>query len=173
MKRIIRCSILVVAAMLALPVFAQQVPMPQDAPHYTGGNRFSCESNDGKRRYCRVDTRGGVQLLRQVSKAQCVRGRSWNYDRQGVWVSDGCRGEFQAGRGDGARMGRPDMAGNVQTVKCESGNSRQRRCAVTVRHGVRLQRQTSKAACVEGRNWGWDRAGIWVDGGCRGEFGVY
>ncbi len=143
------------------------------SPNYTGGNRFTCESNDDKRHSCRVDTRGGVVLLHQISSAQCVRGRSWNYDRQGVWVDAGCRGEFQTGRGDSARPRRLDAASNAQTLKCESDNDRQRRCAVAVHRNAVLQQQLSDTACVEGRTWGWDRAGIWVDRGCRAVFRVY
>lgn len=175
MKRIlevVHACLLCAALAWSLPVRAQQAPADA-APHYTGGNRFSCESGDGKRQYCRVDTRGGVSLLRQMSQARCVRGQTWDYDREGVWVDAGCRGEFQTGRGDGARAGKPDVAGQGQVVKCESGiGDHQRRCAVTIRHDASLQRQLSKEACVQGETWGWDRAGIWVDRGCRGVFRV-
>lgn len=33
-------------------------------------------------------------------------------------------------------------------------------------------RQPSRSACIEGRTWGWNRAGIWVDEGCGGRFMV-
>ena len=35
----------------------------------------------------------GVQLVRQLSRAACIQGRSWGYGRNGIWVSDGCRAE--------------------------------------------------------------------------------
>src|SRR5690348_9983667 len=46
---------------------------------------FYCASDDGRRHYCNADTRGGVRLVRQRSGSSCVQGRSWGYDRRGVW----------------------------------------------------------------------------------------
>lgn len=68
-----------------------------------------CESVDKQYRYCRADTRGGVELRRQLSDADCREGRSWGYDREGVWVSKGCRAEFSTRRG-----GRPEQHGHHQ-----------------------------------------------------------
>lgn len=53
-----------------------------------------CESQGHKERYCRVDTRRGVELYRQLSEARCRYGSSWGYDRKGIWVDEGCRAEF-------------------------------------------------------------------------------
>jgi hypothetical protein len=54
-----------------------------------------CESNDGRRAFCRADTRGGVQLFRQLSDTDCVRNQTWGWDRDGIWVSGGCRADFE------------------------------------------------------------------------------
>ena len=56
--------------------------------------RVKCESQGHKERYCRVNTRRGVELYRQLSEARCRYGSSWGYDRNGIWVDKGCRGEF-------------------------------------------------------------------------------
>jgi hypothetical protein len=56
-----------------------------------------CESNDRETRYCAADTRGGVRLATQYSKSGCYQGRTWGYDRRGVWVSNGCRAQFDIG----------------------------------------------------------------------------
>jgi hypothetical protein len=53
-----------------------------------------CESDGRKQRYCKVNTRRGVELYRQHSKARCRYGSSWGYDRKGIWVDEGCRAEF-------------------------------------------------------------------------------
>ncbi len=133
------------------------------------GQRFRCESGDSRQRYCSVDTRGGVQLVRQLSSTPCLQGRNWDYDRHGVWVSYGCRAEFVVGYGgDGGYYGGGDRYGG--TVRCESSDNRTRQCAADTRDGVRLLRQLSSAACVEGRSWGYGRDGIWVSNGCRAEF---
>jgi len=61
--------------------------------------------------------------------------------------------------------------GNVQTVYCESGDNRRHWCREGINARVRLVRQR-KGRCIQGRTWGVDRAGIWVDRGCRADFEV-
>jgi len=68
---------------------------------YGGGNDpwgrdqvVRCESDGKKERYCKVNTRRGVELYRQHSKARCRYGSSWGYDRKGIWVDEGCRADF-------------------------------------------------------------------------------
>jgi hypothetical protein len=56
-----------------------------------------CESTDSRRRFCRADTRGGVQIYRQLSRRNCIRGRNWQATRDGILVDDGCRAEFALG----------------------------------------------------------------------------
>jgi hypothetical protein len=58
-----------------------------------------CESNDSRRTFCAVDTRGGVELYRQLSRRDCVRGRNWQAGGNGITVTDGCRAEFVLGAG--------------------------------------------------------------------------
>lgn len=55
-------------------------------------------------------------------------------------------------------------------VRCESNDGRSSSCAPGSGSDVRLIRQLSDSACVRGRTWGTDERGIWVTGGCRGEF---
>jgi len=59
-------------------------------------------------------------------------------------------------------------------MRCGSQNFRYNMCQVDTGRGsdVRVSRQISGTACVEGRTWGWNRAGIWVDQGCDAEFVV-
>jgi hypothetical protein len=54
----------------------------------------SCSSDNGRRRYCDADTRGGVRLVRQRSDVACERGSSWGFDDRGIWVDRGCRADF-------------------------------------------------------------------------------
>lgn len=56
-----------------------------------------CESQDGRYRTCPVDTSGGVHLSRQLSQQGCWQNDTWGYDRNRVWVTRGCRAEFQVG----------------------------------------------------------------------------
>jgi len=60
----------------------------------------------------------------------------------------------------------------VQTVYCESGDMKRHWCSEGIGRRVRLISQRSEARCVQGRTWGVDRSGIWVDRGCRADFEV-
>lgn len=131
------------------------------------GDTFRCESRDGRWQRCPSSGRR-VELVRQLSDRPCIRGRTWDTDGQGVWVSGGCRAEFRTRGGGGGGWGNAQP----QVVRCESGDGRRRMCSVTIRGDARLVRQMSKSPCVEGDTWGFSRDGVWVDRGCRGEFVV-
>ena len=68
--------------------------------------------------------------------------------------------------------GYPRAADPQRVVRCESQDGRSRRCPADVRGGVGISRQLSRAPCIQGRTWGYDAGGIWVDRGCRAEFAV-
>jgi len=53
-----------------------------------------CESKDGHRGYCTADTTWGVSVSRKLSDNDCIRGETWGYDANGIWVTRGCRAEF-------------------------------------------------------------------------------
>lgn len=71
--------------------------------------RVRCESRDGRRAECDADLRGyRIADVREMSKADCDIGRNFGYDDRGVWVDDGCRGEFVFVRGRGDRYSEVD-----------------------------------------------------------------
>ncbi len=138
------------------------------------GELLLCESIDDRRAYCAADARSGVQLVRQLSRDNCYEGQTWGYDQRGVWVDHGCRAEFRiAHSGPGGNppgSGGPDYQASVI---CRSVGGNQQLCPLDVgRHRVELVRKISKAACVQGQSWGYDRRSVWVGNGCRGEFAV-
>ena len=59
----------------------------------------TCSSRNDDRNVCEVDTRGGVRLVRQLSSSDCVRNRTWGTSNRGIWVSRGCRAQFEVGGG--------------------------------------------------------------------------
>jgi hypothetical protein len=141
---------------------------------WDNGYNIYCASDDGRRNVCPTDTRGGVQLVRQISGSPCDFGRTWGYNHRGIWVDRGCRADFRIGGGGGGGNGggwQPG-GGGVQVITCSSDDMRRQNCRVDTRGGVRLVRQRSDADCVYGRTWGYDRGGIWVDRGCRADFEV-
>ncbi len=147
---------------------------------YADTRRVTVESNGRGREYRRVDHDGYVRLSRRLSDKPCIQNRTWGYDRNGIWVSDGCRAVFEVGREDrwdrrddrrDNRTGR-DRWVRDDTFRVESSDGRYRSRNVDTRGGVRLVRKLSDAPCIQGRTWGYDRNRIWVDRGCRAVFEV-
>lgn len=133
------------------------------------GTPVVCESDDGERKVCPVDTGNGVAVSRQLSRSSCVAGETWGYDANSIWVTNGCRAEFLVG----VTPRRALMIETLdQAVLCESHDGKMTRCAADTGAGVQIVRQTSRSACSFGRDWGYDDNGIWVSNGCRAEFAV-
>jgi hypothetical protein len=78
----------------AIALFAGRA-FPQQAE--TPGAALLCASNAGERQTCPGDTSAGVALIKSTGAAACLLGKTWGYDNTGVWVADGCSGEFQLG----------------------------------------------------------------------------
>jgi hypothetical protein len=154
------------------------------------GRSVTCASDDGRRHYCPVNTQFGVEMVNQRSGSACIQGRTWGYDRRGIWVDRGCRADFVLGRsnrggwdrdhdhdnypGQGygpIRDPRADPGpGGESRLRCSSDDGGRHYCSVDPDARIRLDRQVSGSACIEGRTWGRDRRGIWVDRGCRADF---
>src|SRR4051812_3412197 len=83
---------------LSLPLFFPHSAAAQDNRY--NQNTITCSSNDGQRTYCDTDTRKGARLVRQLSGSPCRLDSTWGYDRRGVWVDQGCRGEFDLSGSD-------------------------------------------------------------------------
>jgi hypothetical protein len=96
MNRLIRRSLLAGVATAALGAGAAQAQVRYyDDGYQRGVDRVvRCESRDGRTSYCRMDTRGGVRLVRQFSDSACIRGRTWGVRGDAVWVTRGCRARF-------------------------------------------------------------------------------
>jgi hypothetical protein len=60
-----------------------------------------------------------------------------------------------------------------RTITCASANLQRTYCDADTRSGVSLIRQLGNDRCEQGSSWGYTDRGIWVDRGCRGEFGLY
>lgn len=151
---------------------------PQRGGGYGGGHdRIECTSNDYRYTRCAVDWRS-ADLVRQTSEARCIEGRTWGVDRRGIWVDRGCGGVFaERGGGGGNHHGGwqpgPDWDRDIR-LTCQSNDFRYRFCQVDVGGAgtVRIERQLSDTACIQGRTWGTNRAGIWVSGGCAAVFHI-
>lgn len=162
---------------LALGIFLiSMVPMSASVQAQGYGDTVSCESRNFNYQSCPVPWRD-ARIIRQTSDTACVRGRTWGIDRRGLWVDRGCAGIFaaagQPGPGPGDWRPGPDWNRRF-VIGCASDGYNYRFCGVDIGHGGRayLDRQTSSTACIEGRTWGYNRAGVWVNQGCAGTFTI-
>ena len=169
-----------VTGQLAVPAFAQTtLPYPppggtqpgygDTSQRYAGSIR--CESWNYKHQTCRVRTDNRVEIKR-ILGGDCARGRGWGYDANQIWVTGGCRAEFYYGyAGDTYPTPLPqpvnDYAG---TIRCESRGNSYEQCNAQTNGRVELLRKLG-GKCNAGRQWGFGADYIWVNGGCRGEFG--
>jgi hypothetical protein len=83
---------LLVAATVGVPAAAHGDEQARDP-----ATDVVCGSQPGERQVCAADTGEGVTLLRSVGPGACELGRTWGWDAAGIWVSEGCGGEFALG----------------------------------------------------------------------------
>ncbi len=139
------------------------------APLAAARDRIDCKSSGHKYNECRTPFRAPV-LVDQLSMTDCVQGRNWGVldDDGTVWVDQGCSATFaEGGRGRHGDRGHDDRRDGG--IECRSRGYAFERCDARWR-GARLVRKLSDSACDEGRGWGVDRDGLWVDNGCAGYF---
>jgi len=91
-RRVHANSIGVLTGLIALIVL---LLLPQDVS--AQAVRVSCVSRIGQRSECPADTSKGIVLAKAFGEAPCLLGKTWGFDAQGIWVYDGCSGDFLAG----------------------------------------------------------------------------
>ena len=79
-----------------LNLCAQAQPAPP--PVQSTPTIITCVSKPGERQVCTADTTAGVVLVRSIGESECLLGKNWGYVDTGVWVSNGCGGEFGVGK---------------------------------------------------------------------------
>lgn len=58
--------------------------------------QITCASTGGQYTECAIPGGGEVVLTQQLSKAACVKDRTWGETSEGVYVKDGCRASFES-----------------------------------------------------------------------------
>ncbi|MES2800852.1 MAG: DUF3011 domain-containing protein [Bdellovibrionota bacterium] len=137
---------------------------------------FQCASINNKYAECYtgLEVNQQVYLTRQLSKASCINGQSFNIWGDKVSVQHGCRAVFIA-RGL-TRYPQPSdqIIQTPQTVRirCESQKQNPSSCRIPLNrvHNVYLEQQHSKSACIEGSTYRYDSQYVHVTGGCRATF---
>ncbi len=141
----------------------------EDRNYNFGNNIVVCSSRNSRFQSCPIHTRGRVEFVRQLSRSSC--NGNWGYDRQGIWVTNGCRAKFKLLPNNNYGNNNNNYRNNNPIISCSSKNHQHRFCPADTSGGVRLKKQKSRASCAG--NWGHDRNGIWVNNGCRATFELY
>jgi hypothetical protein len=91
----------------------------QPAAKPGGTTRLTCESRENRRNECPLPEHVEVRLVRVISTSPCLEGRSWGSDDRKIWVTGGCRGEFELKpvRRPGYDLNRPDAAADLQALR--------------------------------------------------------
>jgi hypothetical protein len=92
---------------------AQPAPASPDTP-------VVCTSTAGERRHCPADTSAGVVLVTSTGPAACLLGKTWGYDDTGVWVMDGCGGQFLTGAAAATAAAAPGSPPREPTERIET-----------------------------------------------------
>jgi hypothetical protein len=107
--RALACAALIVAC--AVPAWAQAASTSADDAAQATEPRtivIRCSSAPGERKDCPADTSKGVVLARSSGESACLLGKTWGYDDRGVWVADGCVGDFIVGPATAATVEPPE-----------------------------------------------------------------
>jgi hypothetical protein len=138
-----------------------------------GITRIVCESRTAARVQCPVAGATAIRVVKQYSTNPCRLNSSFGIAFGHMWVSSGCRGEFEVVTGGTPPgMGGGNGTGLPEHVICESKGAERAECRIRVGGQVRLVRQIGTIPCTANNTWGSGYGMIWVTKGCRGEFEV-
>jgi hypothetical protein len=140
---------------------------------------ITCGTTSGLQVQC--ETHGfatAVRLRRDLSGSRCSQPSSWGYTNALVWVSKGCRAEFEVTYGAEPSplptpAPAPAPAPGKRVVSCASQGDKMTFCKTdgTVT-AARLLRDRSGGRCGGPGTWGYAGVSIWVKLGCQGDFEV-
>jgi hypothetical protein len=94
-----------------------------------GAAEIVCASQSAGYNFCRADTSKGVTLIEQIGPFACNKGNTWDFDKGGITVSNGCSARFLLGpppktddpradaRGSGAEDLARDLASGARSAR--------------------------------------------------------
>src|SRR3546814_8245359 len=86
------------------------------------------------------------------------------------WSSDVCSSDLYANNGGYPTPLPQPIKDYAGTIRCESRSDRYQQCNVATNDRVELVRRLG-GRCNAGRQWGYTSSYVWVNKGCRAEFG--
>lgn len=138
--------------------------------------RFACKSDNHQLGICYVaGSIVDLSLLKKKSRAACTKNDSFGFQKDALWVKDGCEAEFEVTYRPDARTGWEftNNAPQTQSLTCKSDQFRRATCtAGGVISDLRLKKTRSRADCKANSSYGFEFDKIWVKDGCEGDFEV-
>lgn len=127
-----------------------------------------CVREANRRGFSVLDTSNYQQFREGWSIDMRVR------DMRGRTSNGSCFVETRSGDVNlyGFGWGFDDAGDDSMTFNCASPDRKYRECQLPIDGRVRLVKQISDSACIEGRTWGRRGDRVWVDAGCRARFEV-
>lgn len=88
----------------ALPLLLAPVPMVLPSAAIAQSGSVVCKSVNNSYKECFAGSMRDPQLVRQLSRTQCVQEQNWGFNQQTnyIWVGSGCQAEFADGAPGGA-----------------------------------------------------------------------
>ncbi|MDQ3013495.1 MAG: RICIN domain-containing protein [Acidobacteriota bacterium] len=117
----------------------------------------NARNNDGRSREFSYEAIVNNRYRNNTNNVSGIR-----YDWRGGWLGN-----------DRSNDRSLDGGFRTQSIYCASDDGRRHTCPINTNGGaVRMVNQKRGSNCVQGRTWGFNNAGIWVDRGCRADFEV-
>jgi len=123
----------------------------------SSGQVVHCVSTATGRTYC--GTAKTRYVISGTADPRCIEGQTWGVDDRGVWVTNGCVADFTPAVADDSE----------QVIRCDSTGDGRTYCRTEPNRRYLLH-SIREGNCVEGKTWGIDEHGLWVSGGCHGDF---
>jgi hypothetical protein len=168
---IFRKAAVAIVAALAAGYSAQSLAGADDGTSSSSyvndsGQVVHCVSTASGRTYCGAPH--SRYVIAGTPGIECVQGNTWGFDDRGVWVSGGCRADFNLVAGNSVTGHGSYVNSDGRVVHCVSTERGRTYCGMP--HMQYAIRGNPGGACVEGSTWGTDDRGVWVSGGCAGDF---
>ena len=121
-----------------------------------------CESRDGAPCTAASIPAAACAWCGRCPIAAACAGSTWGADGRGVWVTDGCRAEFELGAGYGAHAPACSAANRPTTAPATATSTPATACrSCTSFRAIPASRAAAGAVT---------RDSVWVSRGCRAEF---
>lgn len=134
------------------------------------GRTVDCRSEDGRYRECQLGPGYFGRLVREYSRNRCREDVNWGTRNGVVWVTDGCKAQFERQRGNKGGGSGGSGGNDDRFVDCRSRDGRYQECDVGRGYIGRMVRDETGGRCLRDSTWGTRDGIVWVTKGCSARF---